>query len=394
MHNIDTYVIDEIVADLGYYSPVELLLRTGRLRYPDYEGWRYGRHEFICELLMGSPKRIINQLAMARDHLLAQNFMAEPLQFHGWQGEKTNQLLAFCPSSSEFESVLLSTQYRRKQSVPQLDLFFDNQAVQLANELIQALAGRNVELAENKLSQLEQADPNHALCGQGAKLLTALHKLKQNSILESPALQLDEIRNNLMPLANEALKGRTRDFLAPFWRQLAGNLAGKTYTEDHPDLHPAFCYSQILLWPDVISSVINTTEWRQYPRLYRLLIHAYNQNDQRTESIQLVCDFCWRFAGEELPAIPDAHTSQLWNHFIDRELDDKWGQQHFPAWLLLHEEGLVGHLKADHLCGNEAFSVLQKLLQSGNNQDIDLRQRLKAENADIFEYFLRKFSQL
>ena len=39
--NAVSYAVDEIITDLGYYSPLELLLRQqGRIRYFDYESWR------------------------------------------------------------------------------------------------------------------------------------------------------------------------------------------------------------------------------------------------------------------------------------------------------------------------------------------------------------------
>jgi len=54
--NAVSYAVDEIITDLGYYRPLELLLRQGRLRYTDYESWRNGEIDFICETFMGSSK--------------------------------------------------------------------------------------------------------------------------------------------------------------------------------------------------------------------------------------------------------------------------------------------------------------------------------------------------
>lgn len=391
-----TFDIDQIVSDLGYYSPIELLLRQGRLRYADYESWRYGQVDFIAEQLMGSAKRINKLLSDARDYILTLNFTAEPSEFYGWKGDKANQLLAFCRSGSDIDITLLNTQYQRQQSVPQLDLFFDNQGVQLANELILALAGRNAELAEQKLSQLELADPGNSLCGQGAKLLDALQRLEQHEDLPDPLSQLDEIKHHLLPLAKEALQGRTRDYIAPFWRQLAENMNTDSYSEDHPDLHPAYCYTQILQWPDVIDSINNTAHWRQFPSLYGLLSQARYQQDQRIESLQLACDYCWSFPQQKPAFIIDAHSLEQYSLFIDLELDEKWGWFHFPAWLLLHEPGLVAHLEVDSKYNDEAFRLLQQLLQPtqlDDQQNMELRGRLKTVHDGIFDFYLAKFSQ-
>ena len=390
-----THVVDEIVTDLGYYNPVELLLREGRLRYSDYESWRYGQLDSIADHLMGSSKRINTLLSSARDYLLALDFGAENCEFYGWQGAKSSQLLVFCAAGSEVEPALLNTQYRRRQEVPQLDLFFDNQGVQLANELILALAGRNAELAENKLGELERVDPNNPLCGQSVKLLNALQQLEQTARLVDPLQHLHELQNHLVPLTKDLLKGKARDFLAPFWRRLALSLDTDSYTGQHPDAHPAYCYTQILAWTDVIHSIRKTAHWRQHPGLYGLLSQAFYQTQRRIESIQLLCDFCWRFPAQKPAFIMDAHSSRQWSVFLDLGLDEAWGQQHFPAWLLLHEAGLAAHIKIVDEYTNTVFSLLQQLLleEQAGRQNIPLRKQLKAAHAGVFENFMIRLSR-
>ena len=219
--NAVSYAVDEIITDLGYYSPLELLLRQGRLRYTDYERWRNGEIDFICETFMGSSKRITALLESARDYVQALGFTAETYHLHAWQGEKTNTLLDFCPANNAIDSNLLNTQYLRKADVPQMDLFFDNQGVQLANDLIQALGNRDAKCSEEKLNQLEQVDPNHPLCGQGAELLLAIQKLAiqkrlQKNKLSDTKQELNYLQKQLAPLAKDVLKGQARDFMAPF----------------------------------------------------------------------------------------------------------------------------------------------------------------------------------
>ncbi len=212
------FVVDQIISDLGYYSPIELLLRQGRLRYADYENWRYGNIDFICEQLMGSAKRINSLLTSAQNYVQKLELSPQPAEFYGWKGDKANQLLVFARADSEVDITLINTQYQRQQPVPQLDLFFDNEGVQLVNELIQALAGRDAQLAEYKLNQLEQVEPGHALCGQAAQLLEALQQLELPTSLPLTLQQLNDIENHLLPLAKEVMQGRVRDFIAPFWR--------------------------------------------------------------------------------------------------------------------------------------------------------------------------------
>ena len=400
MENHDLHsVIDEIISDLGYYSPIELLLRQGRLRFTDYEDWRYGKTELLTEQLMGSAKRINSLLESAQNYALKLGLSAEAAEFYGWKGAKANQLLMLGNSHSDFDLSLLNSQYKRPQNIPQLDLFFDNQGVQIANELAQAIAGRNIELAELKLNQLEQIDPGHTLCGQAVILIKALQQLDNATLNPQPAQQLDHIQNHLLPLAKEILKGSTRDFIAPFWRQLALQIDSEAYSDQHHELHPAYCYSQILLWPEAINSILQSSNWHQFPALYKLLSRAFYQNNQRNESIQVACEFCWSFKNQQPDFLLDAHCSKLRNQFMDLELEENWGWDHFPGWILIHEPGLASHLATTP--GNnqqtppESFTLLQELLQSpqsGSHRDMTLRSRLKQAHDGLFEYFLQKFS--
>lgn len=391
--NAVSYAVDEIITDLGYYSPLELLMRQGRLRYTDYERWRNGEIDFICETFMGSSKRIIALLESARDHAQALGFMAEPYHLCGWQKEKVNARLDFCPADNAIDSDLLSTQYLRKEDIPQMDLFFDNQGEQLANDLIQALGDRDIKCSEDKLNQLEQVDPNHPLCGQGAELLLAIQKLQQENSLSDTKRELNYLQKHLAPLAKDVLKGGARDFMAPFWRRLASKLEPGFFDEQYTDLNAVYCYAQILLWSEVINSVHSIPQWQQYTGLFAQLSHAYNRDNQRIESIQVLCDYCWLHPDAKSFLPDDNKSLQAWNKFIDLELDIKWGWQYFPAWLLFNEPGLAKHLHANSSNAASAFKALQQLLQAEQEKTeikVDLRLKLQNAHTGIFNYFLNR----
>ncbi len=396
--NAVSYAVDEIITDLGYYSPLELLLRQGRLRYTDYERWRNGEIDFISETFMGSPKRISALLESARDYVLALGFTAETYHLHAWQGEKANTRLDFCPANTAIDSSLLNTQYLRKEDVPQMDLFFDNQGIQLANDLMQALGDRDAKGSEEKLNQLEQVDPNHPLCGQGAELLLAIQKLAiqkrlQKNKLSDTKQELNYLQTQLAPLAKDVLKGQARDFMAPFWRRLASNLDAGFFDEQCPDLNAAYCYAQILLWSEVINSIHAIPQWQQYAGLFAQLAHAYYQDNQRIESIQVLCDYCWSCPEADIFFPDDNNSLQAWHKFIDLELDIKWGWQHFPAWLLFNEPGLAKHIHANSSNTASAFKALQQLLQAEQEKGkvkVDLRLQLQTAHTGVFNYFLNR----
>jgi len=391
MNKLITQAVDNIISELGSYNPIELLLRQGRLRYSDYELWRSGEQEFICEALMGSAKRINSLLDTAKDYALQLDLIAETFEAHGWQGPKLNQLLKFCPDGTGIRTELLNTQYVRSDNQPQLDLFFDNQGVQLANDLKLALSDRNATLAEDKLNQLEHADPNHSLCGQGAQLLGALQHLQQQPELSNPEEALQYLQQTLVPVAKDALTDKARDFISPFWRRLAHNLNPENYLPEKPQLHPAWCYEQILDWPQVIDNILKINNWQQQPRLFASLSHAYYNNDQRIDSIQVLCDYCWIHPQADIFMPDDFASTRAWNQFVDQELDEDWGQQHFPAWLLLQEPGLNKNLVTRDATP-VAFGLLQNLLAKNDCEDqTDLRKDLQQAHAGIFAYFLNRF---
>lgn len=388
-----SYIVDEIITDLGYYNPLELLLRQRHLRYSDYERWRNGEIYFICETFMGSSKRINTLLESARDYVLALDFIADTYHLSSWSGEKANDRLEFCTAVNAIHRDLLSTQYLRKENAPQMDLFFDNQGVQLANGIIHALSSRDIKGSEEKLKQLEQIEPNHALCVQGKQLLLALKKQQQGNTLSDTRQELNYLQQQLAPLAKDVLKGLARDFMAPFWRRLASNLIATFYDEQNPDLNVVYCYAQILLWPEVINSIHDIPQWQQYPALFCQLSHACYQDNQRIKSIQILCDYCWLHPQADVFLPDDNKSVQAWQKFTDLDLDEKWGWQHFPAWLLFNEPGLAKHIQANSSSGVSAFKVLQQLLQAEQDKgevNVDLRLKLQTAHPGIFNYFLNR----
>jgi hypothetical protein len=391
--NTVNYAVDEIITDLGHYNPIELLLRQGRLRYADYESWRNGEIDYIYDAFMGSSKRIFILLNSAQDYVKELGFTAEAYTLTAWQGEKANEPLAFCAADNVIANELLSTQYLRKEDVPQMDLFFDNQGVQLANDLAGLLADRDIKNSEDKLNQLEQVDPNHPLCGQGAELLSAIQKLQLSDIAKDTKQELLYLQRQLAPLAKDVLKGQARDFIAPFWRRLAISIGIDFYDEESRDLNAAYCYAQILLWPDVIKSIEAIPQWQEHAGLFTQLAHAYYLNDQRIESIRVLCEYCWAYPDADIFLPDDSNSIQSWNKFIDLELDEKWGQEYFPVWLLLNEPGLAKNICIVRSDRADVFKMLQQLLQieqESNEVNADLRLQLQMAHKDIFNYFLNR----
>jgi len=385
MHQI-AFIVDNIISDLGYYSPIELLLRQGYLSYSHYEQWRSGEIEYLCEQIR-YPDRTEHQLNAAKTYANHQELIAEPCEVIGWQGNRQHQILSINSINCPIEASLLNTQYQRPTDNLQLDLFFDNQGVQIASDLKNALINRHDSLAKNKLKQLQTASPSNPLCQQVKQLLDVINHHEK---LTTPVKQLEHLTNQLTPLANALLKGQSRDMLAPYWQQLAQQLKTQDYDNKQPDLHAANCYNQISSWNESIKSILNTSNWTQYSQLYHLLAQAYERDHQRIKAIQTLCEHCWKFTQSSTITLQDHHIQQAHSDFIDLEFDQTWGYHMLPSWLLIYEPGLTRHLLSN-TDSPKAFTLLQQLHLSElrGQKDLPQRKQLQDEHTELLSYYLR-----
>lgn len=397
--------VDRLVLAHGAFIPMELLLREGWLRYADYEAWRCGEVDAIDEMLIGDPTLIHDRLQRAVDWAARLGLQPEMQTYRGWGTAAAGRPLCCCRHGDRAGEALFCTHYvrpRENDGMPQMDLFLDNETVVLVNQLVEALVARGTDQAEVLLKQLQSAAPKHRLCGPLGVLCKAQRSLQTCSTVARPEEELESLVRHIAPLAEEALGTRARDFLTPHWRRLAGALKGAPFHPARPRLHASWVYGRTLDWAVVRASVLAEPGWQRQPWLRARLAEALCRLGERDGAISQWCNLCWqcpKIAAQVLGKadLPDLGIARAWKQFLDLDVEPVLETPWFPAWLLLHEPGLVRILRADKVLGTapgRAFQALQCLLR-GDGADVGkdaiaLRAALKAEHAGLLALYLQQ----
>ncbi len=396
--------VDRLLLAHGAFIPMELLLREGWLRYADYEAWRCGEVDSMDEVLIGDPALIRDRLQRAVDWAGRLGLQPEMQTYRGWGSAAAGRPLRFCHHGDRAREALFCTHYvrpRENNGMPQRDLFLDNVTVVLINQLVEALVARGTDQAEVLLKQLQSAAPKHRLCGPLGVLCEAQRNL-QCSTVARPVEELESLVRHIVPLAEEVLGARARDFLTPHWRRLAGALEGAPFYPARARLHASWVCGRALDWAGVRASVLAEPDWRRQPWLRARLAEALCRQGERDGAISQWCSLCWQYpkiAAQVLGKadLPDLSIARAWRQFLDLDVEPVLETPWFPAWLLLHEPGLARILRADKVLGTapgRAFQALQCLLR-GDGADVDkdaiaLRAALKAEHASLLALYLQQ----
>ena len=355
--------VDAQLLEQGAYAPLDLLINTGRLVGSDYESWRRGEIECLDSVLMGSREKIRAQLEQAAVYARSIKLAEQIQEFNAWHSEArddTSQLLRISADASTHR--LIAARYVPAQSVPQMDLFFDNPVVVLTNGIAKALSARNAAEASRQLDQLYSLAPNHADLGAFDCLLTALDHLQHPFEDQRQELQF---LLEITPLARRLIGSQSRDLLSPLWSQLANALREQAFSPDEPRLHGSFALRQAQDWTGVSNSVLNEPAWWLHEELCLGLAQSSFFGQRRIEALTAWCHLCWRHPERAADALdgnrqPDAGMAVLWRRFVDSDhdaadesdLEPLLTTSDFPAWMLLHEPGLVLQLAEELPVGN------------------------------------------
>ena len=434
--------VDAQLIEQGAFTALELLLESGRLIYSDYESWRRREIEFLDSVLMGNREKIRGQVEQAIGYAKSIGLVEETQEFLAWataagasadatSGAREISAKPLRISADAQLHRLIASRFAPAQSAPQMDLFFDNPVVALANGIVRALSARNIDDAQRQLDRLYAHAPNHADLASFDRLVTALGHL--NQVIEDPQTELDFLQE-ITPTAKRLLGSQSRDLLAPLWRQVADALGSQSsalaFSPATPNLHRSFALSQAQDWAGVRDAVLAEPEWWQHSALcLRLAQSAYHQR-RRIEALTAWCHLCWRHPKQAAEVLdtrrqPDAELTSLWQRFLDSEEElsqpvaaraistphpasaadasaappePPLTPSDFPAWLLLSEPGLVEHLPVDlptHTTVPEQhYRCVHRCLEArrANRQDAEIAQRkaLQAGNPALFRYLLKQ----
>jgi len=394
--------VDRLLLDQGEYVPLELLLDLGRLSYARYEAWRHGQEAgYLEDALTAPPEHVLELLEAAATWAGRLGLLPVEEAYRGWGTQAGATLpLARSPAIER----LLRTRYRRAPApTPQLDLFLDGGSTAVLNDLVDALAARSAELAEQRLSVLLARYPDHRYRRAAEALCNALARLHDPRPWD-PAGEITFLETRLEPLARELLGRRAQDFLAAFWRRAAEALRGQPFDPARDHLHASWAFAQCHDWQAVIESLADAPEEGLPSLLVARRAEALRHLGRRSEAIALWCRVCWQapeHAARLLddPTFPDPKVQQAWHAWLDQDLDPDPSPDWFPGWLLLQEPGLA-HALADDTAGDtpgpqRAFRILRQLLRleggaAGEDPQLDLRRALQQTHPGLLQLYLRR----
>jgi len=132
---------------------------------------------------MGSPEKIRAQLESATGYARSIGLVETPQTFYAWIAGAADHGEPLRISADAQLQRLIGTRYVPAQTAPQLDLFFDNPVVVLANGIVRSLSARNMRDTQRQLDRLYAQAPNHAELAAFDRLLAALGHLDCPSMI-------------------------------------------------------------------------------------------------------------------------------------------------------------------------------------------------------------------
>jgi hypothetical protein len=416
---IDTSLQAQVDAQLleqGAFAPLELLFNSGRLLYSDYESWRRREIEFLDGALMGNPDKIKAEIEQAISYARRIKLVEQVQEFHAWHqntaagGASGDRPLRI--SMDPQLQRLIGSRYVRAQSVPQMDLFFDNPVVALTNGIVQALTTRNLPSAQRQLDQLYAQAPTHSDLAAFDQLLAALGHLGHP--VEEPRRGLAFLLE-VTPTARRLLGAQSRDLLSPLWVQLADAVRGAPFDPHEPALHRSFALCQAQDWPAAGDSVLSEPGWQEHAALCLRLVESSFNRRQRVPALAAWCQVCWRAPAEASQAVGKLRQPELttlWQRFLDDEPDPSspesppraagptagknvgsttLTESDFPAWLLLKEPGLALPLEEDlatETSAEESYRCVHRWIHARRARkqadELALRKNLQAIHPALF----------
>ena len=437
-HRIDPELQAQVDAQLleqGAFTPLELLFNSGRLFYEDYERWRRREIVLLETALMGAIDKIREQLTLAAGYARSIGLTEETQEFTAWpvaemQGECTDEPGAVTSppaartgdhradtsarplriSTDTQLQRLIAARYIPAQNAPQMDLFFDNPVVALVNGIVTALCARDADEARLRLDRLYAHAPTHADLATFDQLLAALERLE--TPVASPRQEMHALIE-ITPGAKRLLGTQVRDLLAPLWIRVGQSLATTAFAPEEPELHASFAFTQAQDWRGVESSILGEPQWWQHAPLCMRLAHSVFHQGRRAETLAAWAQLCWLAPERAAVAFerrqqPDRGIAGLWQRFLEMEdalerqaersssdslcLDECLDARDFPAWLLMHEPGLVRQLPEDlprsEGPGERHYRCVHRLIQARRDgrtdEELALRAALRDAHPTLF----------
>ncbi len=384
--------IEQQLSQQSRFCLIDWLLAGSQLFYADYEAWRYGRQNNLDESLrLDKPalEALINDTEKQCREL---GLVCEPQEFYRWDSDQRILLMA---SQNSQQHRQLTQYWLRPQDLPQMDLFLDNSAQVAENVFLEALGSRQFDSAQQLLQKLSQLNPECSRLGGYQDLTNYGSHLQTHPVIATEALaaELQGLKNEAHPLAQEVLGSGARDYLAFAWRRLANNLQDAPFDPQQAELHQSFALLQIPDYPAVINRLTDDAGLYQQPLLLERLAISYSALRQDENALLIWClmmELSSDYTETALERYKTHKIHQLWLDFWD--LDEGWPCMHFPAFVLARQPALVHHLADLPPLRQPTSQAMATLLQQRlrGEDEIAARERLQALSPALLRVYLNR----
>ena len=384
--------MQQLLAEHGSCSSLELLLATNRLAYEDYRAWRRGERETLDGALRGGAQDI--QALMRRMHRWAAslNLKEQSTSLYGIDDCAGAELVV---SEIAALDASLRMEFSAAADRAQLDIFLDTSETAATSDVVTALASRDAAAARARLQHLASINPDNWAIADAGSLLEALQAPPPGDV-EQAYRRLALMERRWLPAACAVMRGAGRDFLAPMWRALAAALESAPFDPTQPHRHAGWAYLNGLDWANAKRSIEAADGYRSQPSLLGWLAAAQWRLRDRKAALELWFELCWRHPDhfEELiksNGFPDSVVRMRWFNAQDEDVQPTISPAWFPAWMVLQEPGLA---KALAPCGRgtapeRAFDLLLALRVGGSDrQNMDNRKALQALHPNLLNRYL------
>lgn len=290
----------------------------------------------------------------------------------------------------------------------QLDIFDHGRDLMLRNDVLTALAQRDVAAARAAREELQEEYPDDACLATLALLIEALERSPGPTFGDHEAVHQARrwMADTVSPAARRSYDPPTATaWLAGLWSDLAQRAAPLPFRAECSDDHAAPLWLLAGDWPAVIDAVARIQSWRRSPAPLAWMAEARWRHEGLDAVWPLLAELAWLAPGHF-----DALTRRLADPVIgalrqrfDAEFEPDTdeagdaGLAWFPAWVLTDKPALAPLLGAARPCGNSApersLRLMQDLLdqeRQGNHREIvQRRKELRDTHAALYAAYLK-----
>lgn len=398
-------VVERLVQERGQLDPLVFLQEIGVVSKTGLATWRQGKIATLQEVLQGDPLWIDGCLRQAARMARTLGLTPRTVEVFRMDTHGHRQGLQISPTHDPGREALYTTHYQRPKTGhggTQMDLFLDTPETILVNDLIQAIANHNAQVADDLVKRLEENHPHNGTLEELHPLIKVITQ-KEQWVL-TPLEGITFIQEEIVPLAQQTLAALTGRFLKPLYRMFDRALMHHPFDPQHPNAHRSWTLEQLENWKALAECVLLEEGWIQQPVLLQRRAKALFQLKRLDASLQVWVQFFWGFPHHAAQAIEnqgDKNLKRLWYSFIDRVEHRENDAVTFPAWMLIHqprlaeqrEEWLEEAEEETPPPGKTAFFLMADLLRTEKESptspdSLALRHQLKEGFPELFSLFM------